>query len=718
MSRLKGGVPLVGYTDRLSLRPGETIAFKVSSELAEPYIARLSRSISADANPNGLGIVEQSMDEAFPQKTFESRHQPFFPGSYGVSQKSLQLDQKYSFSISVRIWPTLQKTSPQTILAWGDVHLFINDSGALSVTVGEKSVSTDTVLALRQWYQLEVSFNHTNNRITLHQSRTQAEHELDIVEASSTVAYDHKQNAPVFVAARIAPRCKDNMVIEHFNGKIESPTMYRSSNNTDWQLIVGWNFSQNMASTSVPDEGPDANHIELINAPTRAMTSSAWDGSEMCWRHKHEHYEAIHFHDDDIYDFEWETDFTFTIPPNFSSGVYVMRIQSGEHEDAIPFYVCPPAGTTTAKLCVLIPTFTYAVYGNHARPDYVEAWQQKNKEWGAYPHNPAEFPQYGLSTYNFHSDGSGICHASYKRPLLNMRPGYITFGSATCSGLRHFQADSHLISWLHNQNIDYDIITDQQLHDEGVSAIQGYAALTTTTHPEYHTPESWNAVLEYRNNGGHLAYLGGNGFYWRIALHSESEDLVEIRRSEDGIRAWAAEPGEYYQAFDGAYGGLWRRNGKPPQQIVGVGFSAQGQFNGSHYRRVCHDPKFDWAFEGIDGDVIGDFGFSGHGAAGFELDRMDYKLGSPENSTLLASSEGHGDDFILVPEEMLTHLTNVPGEAEDSLLRADIIYFDVPGGGSVFTTGSITFCGSLPHNQFDNNVSVLLKNVFHHMGAS
>lgn len=713
MSHLESDVPLAGYTDRLSLRPGETISFKISSKLDEAYSAQLSQSISADANPSGLGIVEKSMDEAFPETTFESRHQPFFPGSYGVSQESLQLDKQFSFSVSVNIWPTLIKASPQMILAWGDLTLFIDDKGAASVTLGEKTLCTGIELTLRQWYQIRVSFDHTENCITLHQSRLQTGHELDIAEVSGAVVFDQEQNGPVFLAAHR----KDNVAIEHFNGKVESPKIYRSLNNSDWQLIAGWNFSKNMTSMSVPDEGPTDNHIQLINAPTRAMTSSAWDGSEMCWRHKREHYEAIHFHDDDIYDFEWETDFSFTVPPNFQSGVYVMRIKSGEHEDAMPFYVCPPKGTTTAKLCVLIPTFTYAVYGNHARPDYVEAWQQKNKDWGAYPHNPAEFPHYGQSTYNFHSDGSGICHASYKRPLFNMRPGYITFGSATCSGLRHFQADSHLISWLHNQDIDYDIITDQQLHDEGVSAIQGYAAVTTTTHPEYHTSESWNAVLEYRNTGGNLAYLGGNGFYWRVALHSESEDLVEIRRSEDGIRAWAAEPGEYYQAFDGAYGGLWRRNGKPPQQIVGVGFSAQGQFNGSHYRRVCHDHNFDWAFEGIDGDIIGDFGFSGHGAAGFELDRMDYNLGSPKNSTLLASSEGHGDDFILVPEEMLTHLTNVPGEAEDSLLRADIIYFDVPGGGSVFTTGSITFCGSLPHKQFDNNVSVLLKNVFHHMAA-
>lgn len=76
---------------------------------------------------------------------------------------------------------------------------------------------------------------------------------------------------------------------------------------------------------------------------------------------------------------------------------------------------------------------------------------------------------------------------------------------------------------------------------------------------------------------------------------------------------------------------------------------------------------------------------------------------------LLARSTDHSHDFILVPEEHLTHLTNLPGLPTESLLRADMIYFDVQGGGSVFATGSITFCGSLPWNNFDNSISRILE---------
>ncbi|MGI9498489.1 MAG: N,N-dimethylformamidase beta subunit family domain-containing protein, partial [Geminicoccaceae bacterium] len=141
--------------------------------------------------------------------------------------------------------------------------------------------------------------------------------------------------------------------------------------------------------------------------------------------------------------------------------------------------------------------------------------------------------------------------------------------------------------------------------------------------------------------------------------------------------------------------------------------SAQGQFEGSSYRRKVsvHDSDVGWIFRGIEDEILGDFGFSGGGAAGFELDRADVRLGTPENVRVLASSEGHSETFVLVPEEHLTHITNWPNEPVQNLLRADMIYAEFPGGGAVFATGSITFCGSLPWNDFDNNISTLLGNV-------
>jgi N,N-dimethylformamidase len=263
------------------------------------------------------------------------------------------------------------------------------------------------------------------------------------------------------------------------------------------------------------------------------------------------------------------------------------------------------------------------------------------------------------------------------------------------------------------KGIAFDVVTDHDLDREGAALLRPYRAVVIGSHPEYHTPNTLDALQNYVDGGGRLAYLGGNGFYWRVATSPEIPDVLEIRRAEGGIRNWAAEPGEYFHALDGGYGGLWRRNGRPPQMLCGVGFSAQGLFEGSYYRRMpgAADPRAAWIFDGVEDEIIGDFGLSGGGAAGFELDRADFALGTPPNALILARSEGHQSHFGTVPEELLSHLATLNGERPKDLIRAEIVYFETTAGGAVFSTGSITFCGSLSYNNYDNNISRMLENV-------
>ncbi|SDX86427.1 N,N-dimethylformamidase [Ruegeria halocynthiae] len=690
-------LPLAGYVDHLSARPGQVLAFKVSSLSDTPFKARLTRSISADPNPEGPGIVEEDASAYFAPREFASVHRRFFAGSYGVGTTDISAEAGASLVFSATIFPTKRCDRAQTILSCGDFDLCIAANGAACFRSGADHVATDMPVKLRQWHRIEgrVEAGHL---VLSHQA-------LGRYATGPTTGRMPARVTALTGLPTVGALLTDGEATQHFNGKIEAPSITAGN-----VTLCEWDFSLSMMKVTVPAKtGPD---LSLVNFPTRAMTGSNWDATEMNWSHRPDHYGAIHFHDDDIYDFDWDTDFTFTIPDDMPTGVYIMRLECDGHHDAIPFFVCAPLGERHADLCVLMSTFTYAIYGNHARPDYHPSWKKQIADWDAYPHNPAEFPQYGLSTYNYHSDGSGICNASHRRPLFNLRPGFLTFGGTPCSGLRHFPADSHLLSWLHAKGIAYDLVTDYDLHIHGHDAIAGYKVVTTGSHPEYHTEESLNALRDYRDGGGHLAYLGGNGFYWRIAVHSENESMLEIRRAEDGIRAWAAEPGEYYNAFDGSYGGLWRRNGRAPQDLVGIGFAAQGEFVADPYKRVTTDPAYDWVFEGVDGEIIGDFGFSGQGAAGFELDHMDSHIGTPDNAVLLARSVTVEDNFMLVPEEQLTHLTNLTGSSEAEAKHADMIYCTYPGGGSVFATGSITFCGCLPWNNYDNNISRVLQNVF------
>ena len=729
-------LPLAGYTNRLSARPGDSVEVKVSSLGTTPYHASLVRVLYADPNPDGPGVQEEIVLAAFAGD-YPSREQKFCPGSCGVVEHPKILNTLNSFTAFVTIWPTIPGQGCQTMLAHQDGQrgwsLGLDENGQLLAQLGDgnglRKLNLPTPLRTRQWCRVWLSYDADTKTATLGQtvlnpyhqneSGTIRETEVSFLAADASCTFG--------IAAQPAPE-----PCEHFNGKIEAPGIYgRSLASEELEhvfqgevlagLLAHWDFSREIPTSQIVDVGPNQLHGRLRNTPARGMTGSNWNATEMCWRHAPEEYGAIHFHDDDIYDFDWETDFRFTVPEDLRSGVYAVKLTCAGHEDRLPLFVLPPQGQRRAEVCVLVSTFTYAVYGNHARPDFHDGWRERIRDWKAFPHNPADYPQYGLSTYNNHSDGSGICFASHRRPLLNLRPGYLTFGEGEGSGLRHFQADSHLYAWLEAKGIAYDLITDQELHEEGVACLQDYSVLCTGSHPEYHTPQTLDALTAYRDQGGHFAYLGGNGFYWRVALSEETPGMIEIRRAEGGIRAWAAEPGEYYHCFDGAYGGLWRRSGRPPQKLAGVGFSAQGKFEGSYYRRTTasRNPELAWLFAGIeDEEILGDFGFCGGGAAGFELDRADTRLGTPESVQVVARSERHTSSFVLVPEEVLTHLTNWPGESEpNNLIRADMVYYETPSGGAVFSTGSITFCGSLPWNNFDNNISTLLENVLRHFLA-
>jgi N,N-dimethylformamidase len=724
-------IPLTGYTDRLSAAPGERIAFKVSSQAAGAYRASLARVTHADPNPAGPGVKIEDLAHRFAIEC-PSRVQPLDLGSYARVDAAAALRLTGPLTIAVLVWPTRAAGEQCVISRWDEAAgagwaLSIGLAGVtarIGMAGGTPLVlSTGRSISLRRWHRIWLVIDTDASILRVgHGTMADEGHEEASTSLPSAARLDTA--VPLLIGGRLAPEAR-----EHLNGKIEDPFVLATAVAAPETLVfdpllppaglvAGWDFSRGIDGLDVVDVGPHRLGGRLVNLPTRAVTGARWTGQEMCWRHAPREYAAIHFHDDDLYDAGWATDFEFTVPDDLESGAYIMRLAAEGHVDELPFYVRPPHGRPTADVLFIASTYTYQAYANHARGNTDAAFRKRMELWNAYPHNADDHPDYGRSTYNRHRDGSGICYSSRLRPVLTMRPRYLTFHDERGSGLRHYSADTHLLDWLNAQGIRYDVVTDEDVDAEGAALLAPYATVLTGSHPEYHTGRTLDAHAGYLEGGGRLIYLGGNGFYWRIATSPTLPGVIEVRRAEGGIRAWDAQVGEYYHALDGAYGGLWRRNGRPPQQIVGVGFSAQGLFEGSYYGRQpgAADPRAAWIFAGVDDTVIGDFGLSGGGAAGFELDRADTALGTPEGAIVVASSEGHGPSFVVVPEELLSHISTVSGERPARLLRADMTYAELPYGGAIFAVGSITFCGSLSHNNYDNNVSRILKNVLDRFG--
>lgn len=728
-------LPITGYLDRFSRRPGETFQAKVSLRDGGRYRARLVRVVCGDPNPAGPGMKLLDMADRF-DIAVEGRRQPIRLGSYGLVPRGPRRDPAAPCTWTALVWPGLLRAAPAAVLAEEGgagplLSLALAADGAqvtVSGAAGPVTVSTGAPLRARCWYRVWASTDPASGRVVVGQvplGPSWGVADRATGEAAVPGLRLPDGTGPLTIAARDA-----GAPGAHLTGKIEDPAvlaLFRDS----WddalvrpaafgaRLLAGWDFARGIAGQAIEDVGPQRCAGTLVNLPTRAVCGASWSGREMCWRHAPEDYAAIHFHEDDLGDCGWETDFAFTVPADLASGAYAFHLSCDQGEDWLPFYVLPARGAAAAPIAFLASTFTYQAYANHARGNRDAAYAARAAQWGAYPYNPDDYPLYGRSTYNKHPDGSGVSFSSRLRPILTMRPGFLTFVDPRGSGLRHYPADTHLLSWLEAKGLAFDIVTDEDLDEEGVELLRPYRVVLTGSHPEYHTGAMLDALQAYTQGGGRLVYLGGNGFYWRIARTPALPGVIEVRRAEGGIRAWAAEPGEAYHALDGQYGGLWRRNGRPPQALVGVGFSAQGLFEGSWYRRLpaSREPRFAWMFEGIEGDVLGDYGLSGGGAAGFELDRADPMLGTPPNAVILARSEKPPASFVVVPEELLSHIATVTGEKPAELLRAEIVHFETEGGGAVLSVGSITFCGSLWREGYDNPVSRFLENVVRRFAA-
>ena len=717
-------MPITGYLDRLSRRPGESFVAHVGLRSPGSFRARLTRVVSGDPNPAGPGLRLDDLSQVLDQRV-EGIHQPINLGSYATVARAPGHPRRQAVTWTALIWPGVTHEGQTVIAAYGtgaSVELSVG-GGGVSAVVSGVTVSTGATMHARRWYRVWISADPATGRVLVGQQALEGG--AAAVAETSVANLTLPADGPVLLAARdpIAPA-------SHYTGKLEDPTILQGfvsawsdpltpSEITPATIIAGWDFSREMSSQSVIDIGPHGCHGHLVNLPTRAMAGARWSGTEFCWRHAPRDYAAIHFHADDLGDCGWQPSLTWTVPDDLPSGAYALRLTCAAGEDYLPLYVLPKRTGPFAKVAFLASTFTYQAYANHARDNADADYMARVAAWGASPHNPDHYPLYGRSMYNVHLDSSGISFSSRLRPILTMRPGFLTFNDARGSGLRHYPADTHLLAWLDAKGIAFDLITDEDLDDEGLDLLKPYALVLTGTHPEYHTLTTLDSLADYTKGGGRMAYLGGNGFYWRVARDKSMPWALELRRAEGGIRTWAAEPAEYYHQLDGQYGGLWRRNRRPPQMIAGVGFSGQGLFEGTHYRLLptARDSRFAWMFEGIEEDVIGDYGLSGGGAAGFELDRADTDLGTPYDAVILARSEDPPRSFFTVPEEILAGTRTITGETPKALLRAEIVYFETLGGGAVFSVGSITFCGSLWRNGWEGPVSRLLENVVRRFGG-
>ncbi len=735
---------MTGYLNKMYGRPGDSFEMYISTS-EHCFDAELIRLIHADTNPNGPGWKEESLSvqgaaiseelQGLPRENVPGKTQDYPFGSCAFVDDFI-VGEKFTFQAWIQ--PTFmggEKTQGIFGLHGANQHLSLNlqNDGKLCLNLQLDDTSNDIVstqpMSGNRWHLVVVSVDLTERRLQM-AVKPMPLLGCEIVMQSENIS---NQAAGLDTSLRMVLGAEDTeafnksrRAVNAFNGKIDSPkflnrlltlnemSMLGDDNYVadDSSLLAYWDMVAQSDSNILPDTSANKFHATTLNRPTRLLAGHNFSGKSTRPFDAPEEFNVVHFHDDDLTDSAWLPSFTFTLPSDLKSGIYAVKLTSEKLTRYITLTVRPSAKATKAKVAVLVPTVSYMVYANtQMSPDVLPPAMVPLVNMDNTMLDGGYTATCGLkSPYDCHTDGSGVNIASALRPQLTSTDpcSRSTFNDSP----HQLGSDLYLIDWLEEKGFDYDVISDHDLHFEGVAALEDYRCIITGTHSEYWTSDMLDGLEAYKDQGGRVMYLSGNGLYWVTALNDDGS-LAEIRRDQ-GTRSWSAEIGSAYISVSGEKGGLWLHRGRPPQRAVGVGFSAQGMGPGRPYERTIFSrvDKYAFIFEGIEEEFIGDFPclVSAYGAAGYEIDRADFGLGTPANAVILARASGFSDCYQFATEEV-TATAPFYGGSTWPLVEAHIVYFETPNNGAVFSTGSIAWGSGLSYNQYQNNVSLMTENV-------
>jgi hypothetical protein len=352
------------------------------------------------------------------------------------------------------------------------------------------------------------------------------------------------------------------------------------------------------------------------------------------------------------------------------SGLYYFRaFTASGRRFAFPWVVAP--ATPRAAIAVLASNITWNAYNSFGgRSNYIHA--------DGFPPSPTVNSRLELKRYN--DAGHFTWGADSYPPLSFDRPepfNHIDFDERITDPIEGRQAchlapaEWRLLGWLERAGFEYDFYAETQL-DDGTLDLPAYRVLVISVHPEYWTRRMYDRVKRWVfEEGGRLMYLGGNGLNCEVELRPDGAMVCHNARLT----------GLSVEGLGGKESRLHIRH-ESEANLLGVVFTPAGAMTGAPYRVA---DASHWAFDrcGLkEGDAFGERCLHQRcpgGASGHETDKRSPS--SPPNAHLLARGANPDDG------------------------GAEMVVFDTPGGGAVFSVGSINYVASLPVDEFVSRVT-------------
>jgi len=371
----------------------------------------------------------------------------------------------------------------------------------------------------------------------------------------------------------------------------------------------------------------------------------------------------------------------FAVAPERSSLYYLHAETESGLFFSFPWIVAP--ARPTAPVAVLAANMTWNAYNSFGgRSNYVNAT--------GLPPSPTVNARQDLRRYQggaFNEWGAPdeeYLPLSFDRPEpFNVVPrdGEVTDPIRGRHGCGMAPAEWRLLAWFEREGLPYDFWAETQL-DSGDLDLDAYRVLVLSTHPEYWTRRMYQRVKEWVfERGGRLVYLGGNGLNCEVEMLDPFTMRCLSQLVSSGGEMFTPDPNNPGRMLESRFD----RTCESEANLLGVVCSDSGIMTAAPYRVI--DSRH-WAFAGTglrEGDTFGAASLHERihgGASGHETDKMSPS--SPANAVLLAKG--------LNPDE---------GGAE-------IVFHEPPGGGAVFSVGSICWPSSI---LVDPHVSRVTRNV-------
>jgi hypothetical protein len=243
-------------------------------------------------------------------------------------------------------------------------------------------------------------------------------------------------------------------------------------------------------------------------------------------------------------------------------------------------------------------------------------------------------------------------------------------------------AEWRLLGWLEREGFDYDYYSETQLHF-GEIDLDAYRVLVLSVHPEYWSREMYQSVKRWVfERGGRLLYLGGNGLNCEVEfLGRDRLRFKTFLNPSDGGALGMPDPNNPSVYLESRM----HRTLESEANLLGVVCTESGIMTAAPYQ-VLDDRH--WAFTGTglrNGDLFGQASLHERihgGASGHETDKRSPH--SPPGTQLLAKGTNPDDG------------------------GAELVCFETPSGGAVFSAGSISYIHSLlvdpPLSRITSNV--------------